>query len=191
MTWEREGLEYSASCTCLPTYYSVAWLDKKQIRKKLGRNRKVAEQTLPHVQVAEDKEDPVLLGAAKNISFADWADKWLKRLTVEQATKESYEQTLRRAWSVRRESVRRPTAGDVRALLDHLTWSRNSTKQQRPLTETTPAKLLRNLSTCLEGAIPEYLAINPVGLLKKQRAAQAAAGRGRILRGRGVATSLR
>ncbi len=167
LTWERDGVEYSAGCSCLPTIYSVAWLDKKPVRKKLGRNRKLAEQTLPHVQVAEDKEDAALLGAGKNITFAAWSDIWLRRLTVQPGTKDCYEQTMRRAVEVfGHKTVRRLSADDVRALLDNLTFSRVH-KEQRPLTSTTQAKHLRAVSTCLEAAIPDYATVNPVKLLKK------------------------
>ena len=91
LTWtDKDGVKHTASCDCKPTYYSVAWLDKKgdpEAARAEPEGGRPAES--PHVQVAEDKKDVALLGAGKNITFTEWSEVWLKRLTVQPGTRSS------------------------------------------------------------------------------------------------------
>jgi integrase len=149
-------------CTCEkpgPLYYSVTRVDGKLVREPIGHNRRNAERELTKVQAAvnEDTYEP-----PSPVTFDQWADQFLAGLRRRPTTHRQYAVTLNYARAVfGPKKLRKLTAADVRALLEHVEEANR--KRKRKTSQATLAKHLRQLSTCLEAARVEgLLPVNPV-----------------------------
>jgi integrase len=153
-------------CTCMPgpMYHVVSRVGIRLVREPVGHNRREAERRLRAVQVQIDQE---AYAPPENVSFSDWADRWLAGLRREETTRWAYRSSLDYAKQVfGGKSLRKLTTADVRAFLDRVEEANRARKRPREVSSTTLAKHLRHLGACLQAAKAErLLAENPVRLL--------------------------
>jgi integrase len=151
-------------------YHVVTRVDGRLVRDAVGHNRKLAERKLRAAQVAIDEH---VYEAPKNVRFDEWADQWLAGLRRRETTKTVYRITINYAKEVfGKKLLRRLTAADVRALLEHIERVHRERQEGRTVvTEVSPttlAKHLRQLGACLEAArVERLLSENPVRMLHK------------------------
>jgi integrase len=142
-------------CTCPkgPLYYVVVRDGGRADKIRVGRNRRGAEHALRKIAVSVDDGEyqPQL-----NISFEDWAARWLASLERKPTTIRSYRPTMTYATELfRRRPVRRLRPEDVATL--------NRVLRERGVSPSTRAKHLRVLGACLQSALRHgYAARNPV-----------------------------
>jgi integrase len=134
------------------------------VREPVGHNRKEAERRLRAVEVQLDQG---VYAAPDNVPFSDWCDRWLAGLRREETTRQAYRSTMEYAkQAIGGKPVRKLTAVDVRAFLEHVERVNAARRPPRAVTPTTLAKHLRQLGACLQAAKAERLiAENPVRLL--------------------------
>jgi integrase len=153
-------LTATEGCTCTggPTYYVVVREGKKNNRDRVGKNRQQAERALRKIgtQVDEGEYQP-----QRRIIFDTWATGWLEGLERKPNTVRGYEATMdyaRRAFGPK--VVRRLAVDDVKRFTTLL--------REEGLADSTRAKHLRVLGTCLQSAIASgYSVRNPVRELPK------------------------
>jgi integrase len=111
------------------------------------------------------------------VTFSAWADEWLAGHRGRSTTRAVYGITLDYARDTfGRKQVRKLKGADVRAFLARI--ERENERRGRHVTETTLAKHLRQLSSCLEAARTEgLLAENPCGRLHKSSRPKVSKGR--------------
>jgi integrase len=152
--WTSFGVALNG-CTCPkgPLYYVVVRDGGRADKIRVGRNRRGAEHALRKIAVSVDDGEyqPQL-----NISFEDWAARWLASLERKPTTIRSYRPTMTYATELfRRRPVRRLRPEDVATL--------NRVLRERGVSPSTRAKHLRVLGACLQSALRHgYAARNPV-----------------------------
>lgn len=167
-------------CTCTkPMYYVVSRVDGAQIREVVGHNKQAAQRRLRKVQVAIDDDTYTAL---ETRTFGEWADGWMKSLRARETTKATYASTIGYAKQVfGQKAIRKLTVTDISALLAHIEAAHE--KRQKPdadgnvtpITETTLAKHVRQLGSCLEAArLAKLIPENPVRFLHDSAKPQAA-----------------
>jgi integrase len=160
-------------CTCSPTYWLAHRDDEtgKLRREDVGHNRQKAERKRVQHEAAVDEETYVHVAP---ITFATWADQWLAGADVKATTRSAYQETLTLAKRVfGHKKVGALRKGDILALLAK---AREDYRKRRPAkegeaqSEVSPATLarhLRQLSACLQAAIPDHAKANPIRSLDK------------------------
>jgi integrase len=140
------------SCPTGPLYYVVIREGARADKIRAGRNRRQAERALRKLAVAVDEGEyePQL-----NVSFDEWADRWLESLERKATTVRSYTPTMTYAKAVfAHKAVRRLRADDVAAF--------NRMLRERGISASTRAKHLRVLGACLQSAVRHgYAGRNP------------------------------
>jgi integrase len=132
-------------CTCPrgPLYHVVVREGASAHKTAVGRNRRQAERELAKVTVQVDDGGFEPLRAVK---FSVFADEWIARLEVKETTRKSYRGTIAYAKDVFADrNVRQLRPADVARLNEHL--------RKQGCSDSTRAKHLRVLHTCLESAI--------------------------------------
>jgi hypothetical protein len=61
------------------------------VREPVGHNRREAERRLRAIQVEIDQEQYL---PPENVSFTEWADRWLAGLRREETTRRTYQSSL-------------------------------------------------------------------------------------------------
>jgi integrase len=145
-------------------YHVVSRVGARLVREPVGHNRREAERRLRAIQVQIDQD---VYAPPENVSFSEWADRWLAGLRREETTRRTYRSSLEYAKQViGTKPLRKVTTADVRAFLDHVELANRARKPPRDVSPTTLAKHLRHLGACLQAAKTERLiAENPVRLL--------------------------
>ena len=164
------GFELPEGCTCMPMYYVASRPEGKLEREKVGKNRRQAERARDKIAVAVDDG---VYQPRSDIAFTAWADRWLDALERKQTTIDSYTSTIKLAKEVfGQKLVRRLRPEDVSRFNTHLKElgherdGAKPVKGEKPLSDSTRAKHLRVLGTCLNSAVQHgYAAGNPVKLL--------------------------
>jgi integrase len=157
-------------CTCAPgpLLHIHHRVNGKVVREVVGHNRKEAQRALDALRGDVARRRYRVL---KEITFDEWADRWLAGLTGKANTVRVYATTLGYAKAVfGKAKVRDLSGSDVRRFLDHIrdedahrrSRSKDETVRAGKLSPATLAKHLRQLGACLEAAIPEYAERNPV-----------------------------
>jgi integrase len=153
-------------CTCPrgPTYFVVVRQGRKTEKIKAGKNRQKAERQLKRTDVELDD------GAYRpqpNVRFEKWGEDWRASLERKETTKDSYASTVTYATEVfGSKYVRHLQPADVRAF--------NAFLRERKISDSTRAKHLRVLATCLTSAVQHgYAARNPVKELPRGERPQA------------------
>jgi integrase len=149
--------------------------DGKLVREPVGHNRREAGRALDARRGDVARRTYRVID---DITFDDWADKWLAGLTGKRNTARVYATTLdygKKAFG--RSKVRDLRAADVRRFLDVIRDTNKARTRQtkdgvkpapRETSPATLAKHLRQLGACLEAAIAEgYATENPVRKLHK------------------------
>jgi len=140
------------SCPTGPLYYVVIREGGRADKVRAGRNRRQAERALRKLAVAVDEGEyePQL-----NVSFDEWADRWLESLERKATTVRSYRPTMTYAKVVfAHKAVRRLRADDIAAF--------NRMLRERGISASTRAKHLRVLGACLQSAVRHgYAGRNP------------------------------
>jgi integrase len=142
----------------------------------VGQNRREAERALDKARgdIATGTYRPV-----ENVTFGEWADKWLAGFTGKENTRRVYAGTLdyaKRAFG--RAKVRDLRSSDVRQFIDLIVETNRARTRRdakgetvsapRDTSSATLAKHLRQLGACLQAAVTEGLAAeNPVRRLHK------------------------
>jgi integrase len=144
-----------AGCTCPdgPLYYVVVRQSDEAHKEPVGHDRRQAELALHRLAVDIENGDyrPRL-----NISFRDWADRWLASLERKSSTVGSYRSTIVHA---------KETFGSqrVRALGPEDIARLNLILREKGCSPSTRAKHLRVLGACLQAAVfYRYAESNPV-----------------------------
>ena len=109
-----------SGCTCKsgPMYHVVSRSGGRLVREPIGHNRREAERRLRAIQVEIDQEQ---YSPPENVSFTEWADRWLAGLRREETTRRTYQSSLVYAKQViGNKPLRKVTTSDVRAFLDHI-----------------------------------------------------------------------
>jgi integrase len=145
-------------------YHVVSRAGGTLVREPVGHNRREAERRL---RVVEVQIDEGAYGPVESVPFSEWCDRWLAGLRREETTRQAYRVSLEYAKQViGGKPLRRVTAADVRAFLDHVERVNRARRPPRQVSGTTLAKHLRQLGACLQAAKAERLiAENPVRLL--------------------------
>ena len=155
-----------SGCTCRsgPMYHVVSRVGGRLVREPIGHNRREAERRLRAIQVEIDQDHYL---PPENVSFTEWADRWLAGLRREETTRRTYQSSLVYAKQViGKKPLRKVTTSDVRAFLDHIERVNRNRESPRDVSQTTLAKHLRHLGACLQAAKTERLiGENPVRLL--------------------------
>jgi integrase len=161
-----EAAETGSGCTCKPgpMYHVVSRVGARLVREPVGHNRREAERRLRAIQVQIDQDS---YAPPENVSFSEWADRWLAGLRREETTRRTYQSSLGYAKQVfGAKPLRKVTTADVRAFLDEVERTNRARKRPREVSPTTLAKHLRHLGACLQAAKAERLLTeNPVRLL--------------------------
>jgi integrase len=155
-------------CTCTPLYHVTIRHRGKLIREPVGHNRKEANRALDarRGDIARRK-----YRVAENIHFDEWADRWIASLRTagrKESTVRAYEVTLEYAKDeFGRRNVRDIRPSDISSLLDRIA---KTPRTQKTVTQSTLAKHLRQLGSCLGAAAAEgYADENPVSRLHSTR----------------------
>lgn len=155
-------------CTCTPLHHVVSRHQGRLVREPVGHNRKEAERALDarRGDIARRKYRIV-----ENIRFADWADRWIASLRTagrKENTVRNYETTLEYAKrTFGSSSVRDLGPSDITRLLDAIA---KEPRTRKTVTQSTLAKHLRQLGSCLSAAVAEgYAEDNPVTRLHSTR----------------------
>lgn len=155
-------------CTCTPLYHVVTRHAGKLIREPVGHNRKEAERALDarRGDIARRKYHVI-----ENVSFEEWADRWIASLRAagrKESTVTVYEVTLEYAKDeFGKTNVRDLRPSDVSSLLEHIA---RKPRTRKTVTQSTLAKHLRQLGSCLGAAVSEgYAYENPVSRLHATR----------------------
>jgi integrase len=169
--WSPPDLE---GCDCTPTYYVVSRLEGELVRERVGSDRAEADRRLARIDFALEENDYT---PPQHERFNAYADRWLEGLRRRETTHRNYSITLayaRRAFG--RKAVAKLTPVDIRRMLELI--EREYRERQKPkkgehpreVSPTTLGKHLRQLSTCLEGAVAEgLLSVNPCKRLPKSQ----------------------
>ena len=163
-------------------YHVVSRIGDRLVREPIGHNRREAERRLRAIQVEIDQDQ---YSPPENVSFAEWADRWLAGLRREETTRRTYQSSLVYAKQViGNKPLRKVTTSDVRAFLDHIERVNRNRETPRDVSQTTLAKHLRHLAACLQAAKTERLiGENPVRLLARKREAEGAEEAAELLHG--------
>lgn len=149
--------EDAKGCDCAPTYYVRARVDGKLASERIGKNRREAERALTKARVKVDEGSYL---APSQLTFREWAREWEKGLTVRDSTLADYRSTIgyaNDAFGDRK--VRDLRVSDLRAFLNALPVK----------SETTKAKHLRNVTSCLRAAVIEGHLVAVPELARSQR----------------------
>jgi integrase len=172
-------------CTCVPLYHVVHRHNGELVREPVGHNRREAERAL------DGRRGDIARRAYRildDISFDEWADRWLAGFTGKENTRRVYQDTLDYAKrTFRRTKVRDLDPADVRRFLDEIRdgtlarRNRHRKPDDPPAATASPATLakhLRTLGACLQAAVVEgYASENPVRRLHKTARPKVAKGR--------------
>ena len=155
-------------CRCTPLYHVATRHGGKLIREPVGHSRKEAERALDarRGDIARRKYHVI-----ENISFDEWADRWIESLRAagrKENTVKAYEVTLDYARDeFVKTNVRDIRPSDVSRLLQHIA---EKPRTRKTVTQSTLAKHLRQLGSCLGAAVSEgYAQENPVSRLHSTR----------------------
>ena len=155
-------------CGCTPLYHVVTRHAGKLIREPVGHNRKEAERALDahRGDIARRKYRVV-----ENIRFDEWADRWIASLRAagrKECTVRVYEVSLAYAKDAFGSmNIREIQPSDISAMLDGIA---NKPRTLKKVTQSTLAKHLRQLGSCLAAAVSEgYAEDNPVSRLHSTR----------------------
>jgi integrase len=166
--WTSPGAD---GCTCKPTFYVISRDDRgKLVRERVGKNKRNAERSRDKIAVAIDEGEYV---AQKNVAFSEWGAQWLAALERKGTTVNNYRLTVGYAVEIfGAKAVRRLGAEDIKRFNQRLREVRvrrpdgNGGHVMEPLSDSTRAKHLRVLGTCLNSARKsDYAARNPVKTL--------------------------
>jgi integrase len=155
-------------CRCTPLYHVITRHGRKLIREPGGHNRKEAERALDarRGDIARRQYHVI-----ENIGFDEWADRWIASLRAagrKESTVTMYEVTLKYAKDeFGSTTVRDLRSFDVSRLLENIA---RKPRTRRTVTQSTLAKHLRQLGSCLGAAVSEgYASENPVSRLHTTR----------------------
>lgn len=155
-------------CRCTPLYHVVTRHRGTLVREPVGHNRKEAERALDarRGDIARRKYHVV-----ENIRFDEWADRWIAALRAagrKESTVTAYEVTLEYAKDeFEGTNVRDLRPSDVSRLLERIA---RKPRNRKAVTQSTLAKHLRQLCSCLGAAVSEgYASENPVSRLRATR----------------------
>ena len=158
----------TSGCTCTPLYHVVSRHAGKLIREPVGHNRKEATRALDarRGDIARRK-----FRVVENIRFDEWADRWIASLRAagrKESTVRVYEVTLAYAKdALGSMNVRDIRPSDISTMLDGIA---NKPRTRKTVTQSTLAKHLRQLGSCLGAAVSEgYAEENPVSRLHSTR----------------------
>ena len=155
-------------CGCTPLYHVVTRSAGKLVREPVGHNRKEAERALDarRGDIARRKYHVI-----ENIRFDVWADRWIASLRAagrKESTVTVYEVTLEYAKDeFGKTNVRDIRPPDIFRLLESIA---RKPRTRKTVTQSTLAKHLRQLGSCLGAAVSEgYASENPVSRLHATR----------------------
>ena len=155
-------------CACTPLYHVVSRHADRLIREPVGHNRKEAERALDarRGDIARHKYRVV-----ENVRFDEWADRWIASLRTagrKDTTVRVYVSTLEYAKAeFGSMPVRDIRPSDISSMLDGIA---KKPRTRKTVTQSTLAKHLRQLSSCLGAAMSEgYAEENPVSRLHSTR----------------------
>jgi len=155
-------------CRCTPLYHVATRQGGTLTRQPVGHNRKEAERALDarRGDIARDTYRVV-----ENIRFDEWADQWIASLRAagrKESTVTQYEITLKYAKDrFKSANVRDIRPADVSRLLEGIA---RKPRTRKKVTQSTLAKHLRQLGSCLGAAVSEgYASENPVSRLHSTR----------------------
>jgi integrase len=155
-------------CRCTPLFHVVSRHAGKLIREPVGHNRKEAARALDarRGDIARRR-----FRVTENVRFDKWADRWIASLRAagrKESTVRGYEVTLAYAKGpLGAMTVRDIRPSDVSNLLDEIA---KKPRTRKAVTQSTLAKHLRQLGSCLGAAVSEgYAEENPVARLHSTR----------------------
>ena len=163
--WPWSTFKAAASgkgCTCVPLYHVVHRDNGKLVRDPVGHNRREAERALDARRGDIARNDYHVIS---NVTFELWADSWIADVQAaggKASTINAYRVTLEYAKrAIGKRIVRDLDSDDVSAVLRYIKQHPNG----RKVSDTTLAKHMRQLSSCLGAAVPKYATSNPVAAM--------------------------
>ena len=154
-------------CTCQPgpMYHVVS-----RIRRSVGARADRSQQDVKRSAGCErsrSRSTRIRYAPPENVSFAEWADRWLAGLRREETTRRTYQSSLVYAKQViGSKPLRKVTTSDVRAFLDHIERVNRNRETPRDVSRRRWRSTCGTSAACLQAAKTERLiGENPVRLL--------------------------